>query len=75
MTIKKIKSKYLKVGEMFLHIYIYIYIYIKHLNIDVVNISMLFFCLMEFFFIIKIIFNHLKSEVIVGDIFGVLFQV
>ncbi len=86
MAILKKKSKYLKVGEVFLQVYIYIYtlqyssiyiyIYIyKHLNIDVVNILMLFFWLMEFDFIIKIIRKHLKSDIIVGDIFGVLFQV
>jgi len=60
---------------MFLQVYIYIYIYIKHFNIDVVNNLMLFFWLMEFVFIIKIIPNHLKNDVIVGDILGVFFQV
>jgi hypothetical protein len=45
-------------------------------NIDVVNILVLFFWLMEFiFFITKIIPNLMKSDIIVGDTFGVLFEV
>jgi hypothetical protein len=65
----KIKFKYLKVGEMFLQVFGFSF---KHLNIDVVNILI---WLMEFVFITKIIPNPLKSNIIVEDIFEVVFEV
>jgi hypothetical protein len=65
----KIKFKYLKVGEMFLQVFGFFF---KHLNIDVVNILI---WLMEFVFITKIIPNPLKSNIIVEDIFEVVFEV
>jgi len=69
-----IKFKYLKVGELFSQVF---GCFFMHLNIDVVNILILVFWSMEFVFIIKIIPNDVivKNDVIVGDIFGVLFQI
>jgi hypothetical protein len=58
------KLKYLKVGVIFLQMYIYIFF--KHFNIDVVNILILFFWLVDIFFITKIIPNHWKNDLIVG---------
>jgi hypothetical protein len=40
VVVRKIKFKYLKVNEIFLQVYI---LFLKHLNIDVVNILILFF--------------------------------
>jgi hypothetical protein len=71
-AIWKIKFKYLKVAEMFLQIFGFFF---KHLNIDFVNILIYLFWLMEFVFITKIIPNLLKNEFIIGDIFGVFFQI
>jgi hypothetical protein len=72
VVVWKRKFKYLKVGEMFLQIFGFFF---KHLNIDVVNILILFFWLLKFVFIIKIILNPLKSDIVIGDIFGVLFEI
>jgi len=41
-----------------------------HLNIDVGNIPILFFWLMEYVFIIKIIPNLLKMKTILGILLG-----
>jgi hypothetical protein len=46
MVVQKIKFKYLKVSEIFLQVYTFFF---KHLNIDVVNILIYIFWLMEFF--------------------------
>jgi hypothetical protein len=54
MIVWKIKFKYLKVGEMFLQVFGF---FPKHFNIDVVNILIYYFWLIEFVFIIKIIPN------------------
>jgi hypothetical protein len=51
-----------------------IWFFFRHFNIDAMNILIIFFWLMEFVFITKIIPNPLKSDVIVGDTFGVFFQ-
>jgi hypothetical protein len=46
VAILKIKFKYLEVGEMFWQVFGFLF---KHLNIDVVNILIYIFWLMEFF--------------------------
>jgi hypothetical protein len=48
------KFKYLKVGEMFLQVFGFFF---KHLNIDVVNILIYIFWLIQLVFITKIIPN------------------
>jgi hypothetical protein len=57
---------------MFLQVFSFFH---SHFNIDVANILIKFFWLMEFVFITKIIPNPLKVDIIVGDIFGLFFQV
>jgi len=46
VAIWKIKFKYLKIGEMFLQVF---HFFFKHLNIDVVNILISLFWLIELF--------------------------
>ncbi len=54
MKVSKIKFKYLKIGEMCLQAFD---VFFKHLNIYMVNIIIYIFWLLEFVFIVKIIFN------------------
>jgi hypothetical protein len=69
VIVKKIKFKYLKVGETFLQVFFQAFQYWcgEHSHIS--------FWLMKFVFITKIIPNPLKNDIIVGDTFEVFFQV
>jgi len=62
------KFKYLKVVDFFLQVFYFLILI--HLNIDMVNISIFFFGLMRFVFIIKIILKPPKNDKILGTFLG-----